>query len=225
MVRLKQALKEGLTGDLVEMRAFGKQDARAGGEDMMVLGSHLFDLMRLIAGDPLSCNARVLWKGRDIVASDGRVVADNVGPVAGDEVFAQFAFNHGMNAAFTSCGKLRETVGHWGIELFGSRGTARINCDIAPHVFVRRSVPWKTEGKTDEWMPFDTAKLKSPPPPQAGPVGDWLQAIDQNREPECSGRNGAWAIEMVIGVYRAALEQRRISFPLVNRDHPLRLSV
>jgi predicted dehydrogenase len=62
--RLKQALREGLIGELVEMRAFGKQDARVGGEDMMVLGSHLFDLMRMFAGDPLSCSARVLWMER-----------------------------------------------------------------------------------------------------------------------------------------------------------------
>ena len=44
VVRLQQALKEGIIGQVVEVRAYGKQDARAGGEDMMVLGSHLFDL-------------------------------------------------------------------------------------------------------------------------------------------------------------------------------------
>src|SRR5438132_4703120 len=32
IVQLKQAITEGLIGDLVEMRAFGKQDTRAGGE-------------------------------------------------------------------------------------------------------------------------------------------------------------------------------------------------
>ena len=60
MVRLKQAIGEGQIGDILEVRSFGKQDARAGGEDMMVLGSHLFDLFRLFLGDPLWCSARVL---------------------------------------------------------------------------------------------------------------------------------------------------------------------
>src|SRR5687767_12735634 len=106
-VRLKQAIAEGLLGDLVELRAFGKQDARAGGEDMMVLGSHLFDLMRLLAGDPLWCSARVLSQGRDITREDGRIVKDNVGPVAGDQVFAQFGFPNGINATFTSAARLR----------------------------------------------------------------------------------------------------------------------
>ncbi len=221
IVRLKQTVTDGFIGDLVEMRSYGKQDARAGGEDMMVLGSHLFDLMRLFAGDPLSCTARVLWQGRDITATDGRLVKDNVGLVAGDEVFAQFAFANGINATFTSAAKMRETVGHWGLELFGSKGAARINCDIPPNVFTRRAGVWKAEGRTDAWVPFDPAPAQSPPAHNLGPVGDWLDAIAKNREPECSGRNGAWAVEMVMAVYRAALSGRRMTFPLKQRGHAL----
>jgi len=221
VVRLKQALANGLIGDLVEMRAFGKQDARAGGEDMMVLGSHLFDLMRLLAGDPKWCGARVLWQGRDTVARDGRLVKDNVGLVAGDQIFAQFGFANGVNGTFTSAAKLRETVGHWGIELLGSQGVARINCDLVPNIFARRPSVWKPEGRTDQWEPFDPASAKSPPSHNLGPVGDWLEAVRLNREPECSGRNAAWAVEMVMGVYHAALNSRRVTFPLSDRKHPL----
>jgi len=217
MVRLKEAIGEGQIGDIVEVRSFGKQDARAGGEDMMVLGSHLFDLLRLFLGDPLWCTARVHWQGRDIAPTDRRLVTDNVGYVAGDEVFAQFAFPKGVNATFTSAGKLRETVGHWGIEFFGSKGAARINCDIAPNVFLRRSTPWKAEGKTDAWQPLELPLRQNP-----GPVGDWLDAIAKNREPECGGRNGAWAVEMVMAVYHAALSGKRVSFPLPVRSNPLR---
>jgi hypothetical protein len=126
-----------------------------------------------------------------------------------------------VNATFTSAGKLRETVGHWGIEFFGSKGAARINCDIAPNVFVRRTAPWKAEGKMDSWEPLDPGLLKSSPPHNLGPAGDWLDAIAHHREPECSGRNGAWAVEMVLGVYQAALEGKRVRFPLPDRKHPL----
>ena len=220
--RLGQAMAEGRIGELVELRAYGKQDARAGGEDLMVLGSHLFDLMRRFAGDPLWCTARAQWQGRDITRADGRLVKDNVGLVAGDRVVAQFAFAKGVNATFTSAGGLRETVGHWGIEFLGSKGVARINCDLEPNVFVRRSASWKPEGKTDVWEPLDSASLKSPPPAHnLGPVGDWLEAVERGREPECSGRNGAWAVEMVMGVYQAALSQGRVAFPLTDREHPL----
>lgn len=219
--RLRQAVGEGVIGELKELRAYGKQDARAGGEDMMVLGSHLFDLMRLFAGDPLWCAARVLVKGRDLTAGDGRLVKDNVGPVAGDEVFAHFAFLNGINATFTSSAKLRETTGCWGIELHGSKGLARVNCDLSPNVFLRQATAWQPTGKTDEWKPLDRALVQSPPPPQLGPVDDWLEAIAKDREPACSGRNGAWAVEMVMAVYWAALNGSRAEFPLNNRNHPL----
>jgi predicted dehydrogenase len=222
LVRLQQALRAGLIGDLVEMRAHGKQDTRAGGEDMMVLGTHLFDLMRLFAGDPQWCSARVLWRGRDIVATDGRLVKDNVGPVAGDEVFAQWGFAKGVNATFTSTAKLRETLGHWGIELLGSKGAVRINCDISPNVFLRQSAPWQADGRTEAWKPLDAALAQSPPEHNLGPVGDWLDATAKDREPECSGRNGAWAVEMVLAVYHAALGKSRVTFPLAPRTHPLR---
>src|SRR5437762_5388951 len=205
VVLLKQAIAQGLIGDVQELRAYGKQDARAGGEDMMVLGSHLFDLMRLFQGDPLACTARVLWHGRDIIPDDRRSVTDNVGYVAGDQVFAQFAFSNGVNATFTSAAKLRETAGHWGIEFHGSKRVARINCDIAPNVFVRRTTLWQPEGKADSWEPLGPVMLKSSPPHNLGPVGDRLDAIEKKREPACSGRNGAWAVEMMAGVYHAAL--------------------
>lgn len=221
VVRLKQALSEGLLGEVRELRAFGKQDARAGGEDMIVLGSHLFDLLRLFCGDPLWVTARVLQDGRDITSADRRLVKDNVGWVAGDQVHAQFGFHKGVQATFTSDGQLRETTGHWGIEIFGRKGVARINCDLAPNVFLRATTGWSAGGRTDRWEPLDPALLKTPPEANAGPVGDWLSAIANNREPECSGRNGAWAIEMVMGVYRAALGQQRVVFPLVDRQHPL----
>ena len=221
MRKFRAALGEGLLGDLVELRAYGKQDTRAGGEDMMVLGTHLFDLMRLFAGDPLSCSARVLQNGRPITREDRRLVKDNVGYVAGDQVFAQFAFPKGVNATFTSAAKLRETVGHWGIEFHGSKGVARLNCDSSPKVFLRRAGTWNAQGRNDSWEPLDPTLLQAPPEPNSGPVNDWLEAIAGNRKPECSGRNGAWAVEMVNAVYASALGKMEVRFPLQQRTHAL----
>jgi predicted dehydrogenase len=222
MTRFRQALREGLIGEVVEMRAYGKQDTRAGGEDLMVLGSHLMDIMRAIAGDPISCTSRVLQQGRPITKSDARLVKDNVGLVAGDEVFANFAFTKGVNATFTSAARLKETFGEWGIEILGSKGAARINCDVPALVFIRRSGKWTAAGRTDNWVPLDAKDLRTVAETKMNPVSDWLEAIAKNREPECSGRNGAWAVEMVMAVYHSALNGGAgIPFPLKTRTHPL----
>ncbi|MBM3768754.1 MAG: Gfo/Idh/MocA family oxidoreductase, partial [Acidobacteria bacterium] len=71
-LRVKKLLDEGHIGVLMEMRARGKEDRRAGGEDMMVLGTHLFDLMRYFAGDPVWATGHVTSKGRDITKADAR---------------------------------------------------------------------------------------------------------------------------------------------------------
>lgn len=52
-------------------------------------------------------------------------------------------------------------------------------------------------------------------------VDDWLEAIRVGREPECSARNAAWAVEMVMAVYWSSLGRREVRFPLPDRAHPL----
>ena len=226
VVRLKRAVDEGLIGDLLQVDAWGKQDARAGGEDMLVLGTHLFDLMRMFAGDPRWCTARVLQAGRDITAADARSAGEGIGPVAGDEVFAQFGFDRGINATFNSRGRMREGVGHWGIEFTGSKGSARILADIAARAFVLKPNAWSEAGRSDLWQPLtETGADRSADAGVAANrriVDDWLDAIRSDREPTCSGRNAAAAVEMVMAVYRAALTAARVPLPLKERGHPLR---
>lgn len=221
VVNLRSAVADGLIGDLRELRAWGKQDQRAGGEDMMVLGTHLFDLMRMFAGNPESVSAQVLEHGRLITRADRRQVKDNVGWVAGDQVSASIRFREGVQGSFTSDGRLRETIGHWGLELVGSRGVARINCDLAPNVFIRSGAGWSATGRVDTWKPLDPSLVGSPPDHQAGPVGDWLDAVRKGTEPECGARNAAWAVEMVMAVYASSLSGARVRVPLPERWHPL----
>ena len=221
---LRRAVTEGWLGELVAMHGFGKQDHRAGGEDLMVLGSHIMDLMRCFAGDPLWCTARVLVDGRDATAADARLVPDNVGPVAGNEVFAHFAFPGVVNATFTSSARLRTVTGFWGLDLVGTKRTVRIHMDADPNGFVREPETWTPrQGATALWRPLDPGILTGPPLPPINAVGDWLAAIREDREPECSVRHAAWAVEMVVAVHQAALAQRRIAFPLADRTHPLKI--
>lgn len=228
VVHLKQRVDAGLIGELLELRAWGKQDARAGGEDMIVLGSHLFDLMRLFAGDPQWCTARVTQAGRDITPADARVMKDNVGAIAGDEISAQFGFGKGVVASFTSRARLRDATGHWGLELTGTKGTARILGNLPPQVFLLKTTGWKPDGKTDEWRRLpDDPTLNVPASAQGFPAAnarlldDLLNAVAKNRAPECSGHNAMKAIEMVMAVYQSALGAKRVPMPLVSRKHPL----
>lgn len=226
---LKQCLAEGLIGELLQMRVQGKQDQRAGGEDLVVLGVHLFDLMRFFAGDPLWCTARVLQAGHEITAADAHPATEHIGPVAGDDISAQFAFPNGVNTAFTSRIRNRELAEPWGMELTGTKGAVKVLMDMMPRLYARKGESWITLGKSSEWRPLDKDPTLRLPSEQLGVnaanqrvVDDWLSAIAGNQEPVCSGYAGMKALEMVMAVFTAGLTRRRIEFPLKDRNHPLR---
>jgi predicted dehydrogenase len=225
---LKRSLGEGLIGSLLQVRAWGKQDERAGGEDMMVLGTHLFDMLRHLVGDPGWCTARVLHDGRLLTLTDARTVRERIGLVGGNEIEAQFSFPNGVMASFTTRARLRETAGHWGMELIGSKGVVRILMDVSPKVYLLEAGPWEAAGKVDRWT-----RLKGDPglnltveeegfgPANRRVVDDWLEAINTNREPACSGRAAMKAVEMVMAIYHASLTGARVPLPLIDRRHPL----
>lgn len=224
---LKEQLDAGLIGDLLEIRAHGKQDHRAGGEDLIVLGVHLFDLMRLFAGDPQWCSARVLQHGRTVTLQDARAATEDIGPVIGDAILAQFAFGNGVNAMFTSR-RQNPTAGPWGLELIGSRGAVRILADIFPRIYKRNDGNLSDAGLAVRWQPVPgdptsdwTSNEKSVSRANQRLVDDWLDAIETNRAPACSGADGMRALEMAHAVFAAGLSGDRVKLPLVNREHPL----
>src|SRR5262245_48254090 len=84
-VKVIRDLIGGRLGDLVEFRGRGKEDPRGGGEDLMVLGTHVFDLMRLFAGDARWCFADVRQGGRPATKTDLRQAGEGIGPILGDQ--------------------------------------------------------------------------------------------------------------------------------------------
>lgn len=225
---LKKELEAGTIGELLEIRAHGKQDARAGAEDMMVLGTHLYDLIRFLAGDALWCTARVLQKGHEITRSDAHSASENIGPIAGDEIEAHFGFPNGVNVTFTSRAKFRQTAGPWGLELFGTKGAAKILTEVVPKIFLLRRSEWNSAGQIDEWLPWPgdptlnwSAAERGFGPANRKLVDDWLDAIQKKREPICSGRAAMKSLEMIMAVFEAGLSQSRVALPLAKRTHPL----
>jgi predicted dehydrogenase len=217
----KAVADKSLVGDLLEIRANGKQDARAGAEDLVVLGCHLFDLMRFFAGDPQWCLARVETReGKPITKADKRgAIKEQIGAIAGDQVYATLAFPNSVTATFTSRAEAHQTSDAWGLTFIGSKGMVRLSANIPPHVFLL--TPGKEGAMTStEWEVSPPAPKANMKDANAMVVDDWLEAIAQNREPWCSGRNAAWANEMVQAVFASALAHAPLEFPLKVRTQP-----
>lgn len=113
---VKSLIANGEIGEILEMRGRGKEDRRGGGDDLGVLGSHILAMMRTLAGgDPVSCWAEVTQQGHPITQADVVVDGpDGLGPLAGDNIHACYAFPSGARGFFASS---RSAQGH----LFGCR--------------------------------------------------------------------------------------------------------
>ncbi len=228
VLALKQAIEQGLIGELLEIRAHGKQDHRAGGEDLIVLGVHLFDLMRFFAGDPVWCAARVLQDGHEITLPDAHPATEKIGPIAGNEIMTEFAFPQGVQASFVSREKNRETAGPWGMELVGTKAKVKILMEMIPRIYVLESGSWSRQAKLEKWILWPQDPTLNLPDSErtlaaanARVVDDWLAAIAQGREPVCSGFAAMKALEMAMAVFAAGLTRQRIELPLRDRRHPL----
>ena len=225
---LKRQLEEGAIGELLEIRVNGKQDKRAGGEDLLVLGTHSFDLVRCFAGDAQWCSARILQGGREVTLADARAASEDIGPIVGDEIDAMFAMAKGVNVRFTSRAKNAPASGPWGMELVGTKGSVRLLSDVYPQVLWLQSGGVTLEGEVRTWRPragepsaSATAVERGFPAANRRVVADWLAAIRENREPVCNGFAAMKSLEMIHAVFAAGISRGRVELPLKKRQHPL----
>ena len=119
---VKDLIASGEIGDVLELRGRGKEDARGGGEDLWVLGSHVLDLMRVIAGDPLDCFATLQVNGKRVMKADVKPGNEGVGPLAGDHVQARYTFAGGVTGIFGSPRNAGRNPSRVGLQIYGSKG-------------------------------------------------------------------------------------------------------
>jgi predicted dehydrogenase len=216
--KVRAILREGQLGMLMEMRARGKEDKRAGGEDLMVLGTHTFDLMRYFAGDPHWVFAHVTDRSREVGQGMGRDASEPVGRVAGDNVAAMFGFPAGVHGYFGSEATDVLDGRRFGVTLYGSQAILFVPLYEVPseRPYLLRQARW-VDGKWEriEYPPEAPALKREQA--NAAMAADLLDAIEHNRQPICSARDGRWAVEMVAGIYQSQLAQARVAFPLTKR--------
>lgn len=228
---LERIAASGELGDLVEMRGYGKEDRRSGGEDLIVLGVHVFDLMLRFAGAaPERCAAKITVARRDILPTDAREATEPVGLVAGDCVRASYVFPGEAAGYFAS----RPTPegrggGRFGLRLYFQNGAAAIalggDLDVRILRGESRWIPMNADGPKWETLPgFD-----SPDDPRRGAkylnalaADDLIAAVEEGREPALSIRSALAGLEMVVACYESALGGGvPVAFPLARREHPL----
>ena len=216
---------EGLIGRVRLVQIHGKQDTRAGGEDLLVLGTHDFDYLRLLFGDPLWCSASVTAQGKDITATNVHRGREPI-LVAGDTVHATFAFPQNLRAHWESVTTDDDwntrpiTPGErWSFEMHGTQGILAYRSGVG-FAWLDSPFPAGKAGAV-QWQELPKPRDWPLPPHRLHPIRNLIHALETNSEPACSATDGRWTVEMVTAVYQSQKTGARVAFPLAERRHPL----
>ena len=208
-----------LIGELVEIRLYGKMDRRAGGEDLIVLGTHLFDMALWFADSkPLWCHARVLENGRPFINDDIRESErERIGPITGRHIHAHFGLANGVDVTFQSRPELQKVTENWGLEFIGTKDRVRVFLDHPTHTYFNGEL-WPSKDAYPQYRKGEAMDVFN----RAATL-DWLASIAEDREPVCSGARAALAVEMIHGVFASGRSRQRANLPLENRRHALEI--
>jgi predicted dehydrogenase len=228
------AIEAGAIGRVLELRGRGKEDSRhGGGEDLWVLGSHILDLMRAVAGDPQSCYATVDQAGRSITAADLIDGPEGIGPLAGDAVHARYTFDSGnILGHFDSVRDAGRGSTRFGLQIFGTDGVIEVLTGHVTKCHILQDPLWSPGRSGGAWTPITSAGIGKPEPLADGglhggnvlAVNDLIDCIENPmRRPKCSVYDARWTIEMISGVFASQVAGGPVVLPLVERGNPLQL--
>lgn len=223
-------IRDGVIGEPLELRGRGKEDRRGGGEDLWVLGSHVFGLMRSLAGGtPISCFAHVQQSGHPVSRADVFEGAEGIGPLAGDDLKASFQFPHQITGYFASRKGMESNPSRFAVQLFGSQGVLEMETGYLKPAFLLRDGSWSPGRSGKSWEKVSSAGINQPEPIQDGTyvdghvagIRDLLAAIENHRAPRCGAEDGRAIVEMIAAVFESHRKQQPVSLPLVTRANPL----
>jgi predicted dehydrogenase len=227
--QIREMIAGGRVGDLLELRGRGKEDTRGGGQDLMVLGTHIMDLMRACAGDARWCFATVLQDGKPAGKNDVRQGSGGLGLILGNHIQATYGFDKGVQGTF---GTHRAKVGatrRFGLAIFGTKGVVQLTTGSLPAAYFLDDPSWFPGRSKVAWQEITSAGVGKPEPLKDGGLGlanQWIvqnliEAIEKDRQPLDSIYDGRAALEMILAVYESHRVKRPIEIPLKNRQHPL----
>jgi predicted dehydrogenase len=228
---IRELIDDGQLGTLLELRGRGKEDKRGGGEDLWVLGSHVFNLMQYFGGEPNWCFATVMQGEQPVTKADVKPGAEGIGPLAGDNLAAMYGFDGGATGYFGSRRDMGAGGSRFGLQIYGSKGIVEILTGHLPAAWFVADPNWSAGRSKATWQPITSAGIGKPEPLKEGgldagnvlAVADLLKAIEDDRQPECSIYEARTTIEMIAGVFDSHRQKRPVNIPLENRKNPLEM--
>ena len=227
---VRRLIQEGAIGKVVALRGRGKEDHRGGGEDLWVLGTHVFDLVHGIAGDPESCSAELRIAGRLVEKSDIKPGNEGLGPLAGDEVHARWKMANGWTSTFDSIRGHGIKSPNFGLQIVGNQGVIDLRCDREPFAHMREGCSWLPDRETEPWVPISSQgigkseiiSISQTVQNHKSALINLIESVEKNRSPLCGLEEGISTVRFVQSVFASHVENGKIvRFPLKLRKHSL----
>jgi len=228
---IRELIREGRIGSVLELRGRGKEDQRGGVLDAWVLGTHVFDIAAWFGGPPVACSATLYQDNRPCVPADVKPGAEGVGPVAGNRLHARFDLADGTPFFFDSMRGRGEAAAAFGLQIIGTRGVIDLRIDREPLAHLRLGNPHHPVAEAQPWQVITTAGVAAPEPidgladriaSHQAAAADLMDAIDSGRAPLCDAAAGRTTVEMVCAILASHCRGgARIPLPLESRENPL----
>lgn len=232
LAMVQKLMGEGVIGDILEIRGRGKEDRRGGGEDLWVLGSHIFGMMRSLAGgSATSCFATVRQKGLPISHASVQSGAEGIGLLAGDDVRATYSMPKAVTAYFASRQAMGGNPSRFAVQVFGSKGIIELESNYLAQAQLLRDPSWSPGRSASKWESISSAGIGIAEPRSDGSyegghiaaINDLLDAIEQHHDTKCSARDGTAVVEMIAAVFESQRAGKPVPLPLSTRVNPLTL--
>ncbi len=228
---VRRLVRDGAIGEVLELRARGKEDRRGGAEDLWVLGTHLLDLVLALGYTPQWCFASVLTKGLPLSREHVVVGNEGLGPLAGDAVRAMYGLEQGMTATFQSSRHAEGKPSRYGLKICGSKGIIEILEGAMPDVWILQDPSWSPGRSGQAWQRVSSTGIGQPEP-LTDPlyqerhrlaIHELLKAIETRQQPRGNMYEARQVIEMIAAVFESQRIGGPVSFPLTTRVNPLTL--
>lgn len=229
--RVRQLVREGAIGKLRRIRGKGKDDSRGGAEDLIVLGTHVVDMMRACAGDPLWAFGHVRQDAAELSRADVRPGAEQLGPIGGNNLTAYYAFPGGVAGSFESYAG-RGGSRQMGLWLEGTEGTITLHGGFDKQAYLCKSPQWTPEMGAAAWERIRIPEWDNGPDghPRSGAellnlanqrmVLGLIECIEKGGTHFSSAEDARWAMEMYFAIPESQRTGDRVTFPLKTRENP-----
>ena len=235
MPPVRQAFAEiraGKFGKVLRLYGQPSDDARGGGEELIVHGTHFFDLMISLAGAPRWVSAHFGVGERDATLADKREGREPIGPIVGDSAALMIGFDRGVRGFWNSTANLNRHGNIYGLTIQCEQATVCMR--TRGEVFIYPGPVIEPENEQRAWEKVWVESWHFTAEHQPAPLNDYLlrgnrmlvreliAAIEQGTEPAASLRDAVLVTEIIQGAYASHFTGGlRLPIPLVERGHPL----